>query len=112
MRVDQLHPAEIATCVTLVCNAFAKDHRRIRRYWLIMNVFAFLYLPVPTFIKRSYEGLANDQAVKRNLITHMLSATQKGASGQAFTLDDYFTKDSPIITLKKDWLSRISIEQL
>jgi hypothetical protein len=112
MRVDELHPAEIATCVTLVCNAFAKDHKRIRCYWLIIDAFAFLYLPVPSFIRRSYENLMQDQAVKRNLITHMLSATQNGASGQTFTLDDYFTKDSSIITLKKGWLSRISIEQL
>lgn len=108
MRVDQLHPAEIATCVTLVCKAFAKDHRRIRHYLMIAGIFRLLYLPAPGFIRRGYEDLMQDQAIKRNLITNMLSATHKGASGQTFTLDHYFTEDSPIIKLKKDWLSKIS----
>lgn len=112
MRVDQLHPAEIATCVTLVCNAFAKDHERIHRYRLIIDVLGFFHLPVPAFIKCSYGNLMLDQAIKRNLITHMLSATQEGASGQIFTLENYFTKESPIIKLKKDWLSKIFIKQL
>lgn len=112
MRVDGLHPAEIAACVTFVSHAFAKDHKRIHRYWLIMNVLGFLHLPVPSFIRRNCGDLLKDQAIKRNLITHMLSATQEGASGQTFTLENYFTKESPIIRLKKDWLSKIFIEQL
>lgn len=112
MRVDGLHPAEIAACVTFVSRAFAKDRKRIHRHWLIMDVLEFLRLPVPSFIKRNYGNLMEDQAIKRNLITHMLSATQEGASGQTFTLENYFTKESPIIKLKKDWLSKIFIEQL
>jgi hypothetical protein len=108
MRVDQLHPAEISTCVTLVCRAFAKDHKRIRCYSLIAGVFRLLYLPAPSVLKRRCAKLMADQAIKRDLITHMLKATHKGASGQTFTLDDYFAEDSPIIKLKKDWLSKFS----
>lgn len=112
MRVDGLHPAEIAACITFVSRAFAEDHKRIHRHWLIIDFLGFFHLPVPTFIKCSYVKLMQDQAIKRNLITHMLSATQEGASGQTFTLENYFTKESPIIKLKKDWLSKVFIEQL
>lgn len=111
MLVDQLHPTEVAICVTIACKSFSKDCKLIARYRLAIKIFEFLHLPVPTFVERGYVNLVKDRTVKLDLITHLLGATQKSANGQTLTLDDFFQEDSPILALKKSWFSKVVITQ-
>ena len=107
MQVTDLHPAEIAECIACVCSVYEKEYRRIERYMKLGLVLRFLRIPAyKFFFDAASKGYA-DQAIRRDLITHMLNAYQVGDNETFFYLEHYFAPGSPILKLKSGWMANL-----
>lgn len=104
MQVTDLHPAEIAECITCVCSVYAKEHARIERCKRLGLLLRFLRIPAYKFFFDAASKGYVDQAIRRDLITHMLNAYQVGDNETFFYLEHYFAPGSPILKLKSDWM--------